>query len=65
MEKAFLLDFGSGQLTTFMFILSYEVGSYKPTILKVHPLISRITAHAKMPGRMEHSIISIIQMNGA
>ena len=41
---------------------------YKPTILKVHPTISGITAHATMQGRLEHSIISfllqaLIQMN--
>jgi len=29
-----------------MFILSYEAGFYKPTVLKVPPPISRITAHA-------------------
>jgi len=38
-----------------MFILSYEAGFYKPTILKV---ISRITAYATMPGRLELSINS-------
>ena len=69
-ETTFLLDFGPGQLTSFMFILSYEAGFYKPTILKVHPPISGITAHATMPGRLEQSIISLcfmllIQMNGA
>jgi hypothetical protein len=31
--------------------------NYKTTILKVHPPISGITAHATMPARMEHSII--------
>jgi hypothetical protein len=29
------MDFGPGQLISFMFILSYEAGLYKPTILKV------------------------------
>jgi hypothetical protein len=66
----FLLDFGPGQLTSFMFIHNYEAGLYKLTVLKVHPLIIRITAHATMPGRLENSIISfcfvlLIQMNGA
>jgi hypothetical protein len=41
-----------------MFILSYEAGFYKSTILKVHPPISGITAHATMPGRLKHSIFS-------
>jgi hypothetical protein len=63
-----LLDFGPGQLTSFMFILSYEAGFYKPTVHKVPPPISGITAHATMPGRLEHFIVSfcsrlLIQMN--
>ncbi len=33
-----LLDFGPVQLTSFMFILSYKGGFYKPTVLKV-PLV--------------------------
>jgi hypothetical protein len=41
-----------------MFILSYEAGFYEPTIPKVYPPISGITAHAAMPGKLEHSIIS-------
>ena len=53
-----VLDFGPGQLTSFMFILCYEAGFYKPTVLKIHPPISGITAHATMPGSLEHSIIS-------
>jgi hypothetical protein len=32
------------------FILSYEAGFYKPTVLKVHPPFCRITAYATMPG---------------
>jgi hypothetical protein len=36
----------------------YEIGFYKLTVLKVHPPISRITAHAAMPGRLEHSNIA-------
>jgi hypothetical protein len=57
-------------LTSFMFILSYEVGFYKPTVHKVHPNIGGITAHATMPSWLEHSIINfcsrlLIQMNGA
>jgi hypothetical protein len=32
------------------FILSYEAGFYKPTVLKVHPPFRRITAYATMPG---------------
>ncbi len=35
----FTLDFGPGQLASFMFILSYEA-VYKPAVLKVHPPIS-------------------------
>ncbi len=31
-ETTFLLDFGPGQLTSFMFILSYEAGFYRPTV---------------------------------
>ncbi len=63
-----LLDFG--QLTSFMFILSYEAEFYKPTVLKVHPPNSRISAHATLPGRLKHIIISfcsrlLIQMNNA
>ena len=44
----------------FMFILSYEAGCYKLTVLKVHPLISGIIAQATMPRRLEHSIIFFI-----
>jgi hypothetical protein len=33
-----LLDFGPVQLASFMFILSYKGGFYKPTVLKV-PLV--------------------------
>jgi hypothetical protein len=32
------------------FTHSYEAGFYKPTVLKVHPPICRITAYATMPG---------------
>jgi hypothetical protein len=32
------------------FILSYEAGFCKPTVLKVHPSFCRITAYATMPG---------------
>jgi hypothetical protein len=32
------------------FILSYEAGFYKPTVLKVHTPFCRITAYATMPG---------------
>ncbi len=50
--------------------LVMKLDFYKPTVLKVHPPISRITAHATIPGRLKHSIISscfrfFIQMNGA
>jgi hypothetical protein len=31
----------------------------KPTYLKVYPPIGGITAHATMPKRLEHSIISV------
>jgi hypothetical protein len=54
------LDFGLGRLTSSMLILIYEAGFYKPTILKVHPPISRITAHVTMPVRLEHSIIYFV-----
>jgi hypothetical protein len=40
----------------------YEAGFYKPTILKVHPPVNGITAHATMPGRLEHSMISFCFM---
>ena len=52
-----LYDFCTGQQTSFMFILRYEAGFYKPTIFKVHLPISRVTAYATMPSRLEHSII--------
>ncbi len=42
----FLLDFGLGQLASFMFIFSYKARFYMPNIIKVHPPISRITACA-------------------
>jgi hypothetical protein len=47
-----------------------KLGFYKPTVLKVPLPISRITAHATRPGRLEHSMISfcfmlLIQINGA
>jgi hypothetical protein len=32
------------------FILSYEAGFYKPTVLKVHPPFCMITSYATMPG---------------
>jgi hypothetical protein len=32
------------------FILSYEAGFYKPTVLKLHPPFCRIIAHATVPG---------------
>jgi hypothetical protein len=45
----FFLEFGPGKRTCFNFILSYEAGFYKPTILKLHPPLCRITAHATVP----------------
>jgi hypothetical protein len=48
--KEFNFHFGPGQLTSIMYILSYEAGF----LLANHPLsasISRIAAHAAMPGR--------------
>jgi hypothetical protein len=42
-KNHFLLDFGPGQLTCFMFILSYEAGFYKSIALKVNPPICRVT----------------------
>ncbi len=47
-SKVFM-DFGSGQLTSFMFILSYEAGFNKPTMLKVDTPISKIKEHVTMP----------------
>ncbi len=41
-----------------MFILSYDAVFYKPTVLKVHPPINGITAHATMPGRLEYSTLA-------
>jgi len=35
---------------------------HKPSVLKVHPPISRITAHAQKPGGLEHSMISFFSM---
>ena len=68
-NKTFL-NFGPGQLKSFMFILRYVAISCKPTILKAHPPISGIKAHGTMQGRLEHSFISfcskvLIQMNSA
>jgi len=51
----FFMFFCPDQLTIFMWILSDEAGFCKLTF---HPPISGITAHATMPGRLEHSIIS-------
>jgi hypothetical protein len=48
-------------MKSFMFILSYEAGFYKLTILKVHPPISGITAHTTMPGRSQHSTYLLLQ----
>ncbi len=46
-----LLDFGLGQLKSFMSIITYYAGFKRPTILKVHPPISG------MPGsRLKDSI---------
>ena len=62
----FLLGFGPGQLTNFISSIVYEVGFYKPTVLKVHPPICRITAYATMPGYFFPDIMVtwLIQMNG-
>jgi hypothetical protein len=49
------LDFGPGQLTSFMLNLRCEAGFFKPTVLIVHHPISGIKAHVTMPGRLEHS----------
>jgi hypothetical protein len=63
----FFLEFGPGQLTSLHFILSYKAGFYKPTTLKVHPPICRITAHATVPGYFSTILASMIllQINGA
>jgi len=42
-------------------MLSYEAVFYELTVLKVHPPISGITAHATMPGLN----LFLLQMNGA
>jgi hypothetical protein len=47
--------FGPGQLTSFHFIHSYGAGFYKPNVLKFHPPIWEITAHATMAGLTFHN----------
>jgi hypothetical protein len=42
--------------------LVMKLNFYKPTILKIHPPICGITAHATMPGGLEHSNISFCSM---
>ncbi len=37
--------------------LVMKLDFYKPTVFKVHPLISGITAHAPMPGRLEYVFV--------
>ena len=64
----FLFEFGPGQLTSFHFIHSYEIGFYNPTVLKFHPPICGITAHATMPGLLSticFAYMILIQINGA
>jgi hypothetical protein len=43
-------------LTNLHLILSYEAEFYKPTILKVHPLIC-IKAHVKLPNQLDFSSV--------
>jgi hypothetical protein len=45
-----LFEPGSGQLTGFHCISSFEAKSFKPTVFKFHPPICGVTARAKMPG---------------
>jgi len=49
-DRFFLVGIWSWLADKLHFILSYEAGFYKPTILKVHPPFCRITAYATMPG---------------
>ncbi len=46
----FVVGFWSGYLTSFRFIVGNEAGFYKPNVLKLHPPLCRITAHATVPG---------------
>ncbi len=49
--------------------LVMKMDFYKPTVFKVQPPISGITAHATMPGRLKYCIsfcsMLLIKMNGA
>ena len=65
MNTFFLFEFGPGQLTSFHFIHSYEIGFYNPTVLKFHPPICGITT---MPGLLSticFAYMILIQINGA
>jgi hypothetical protein len=44
----FLVGIRSWLADKLPFILSYEAGFFKPTILKVHPPFFRITAYARL-----------------
>ncbi len=48
-QKMFLF-FWSWLADKLHFILNYEYGFFKPTILKLHPPLCRITASARVPG---------------
>jgi hypothetical protein len=52
-----LLDFGLGQLTSYMSIITYYAGFKKPTILKAQPSICGMAARTTMPGRLKHFLI--------
>jgi hypothetical protein len=51
----------------FISSFSYEAGFYKPTVLKLHPPLCRITAHATVPGYFSTilAFLLLIQINGA
>ncbi len=51
-----LLSCGTGQLTSLIFILSYETWFYEPTILEVHTPICKIATHATIQGCLENFI---------
>jgi len=62
----FFVGFWSWLADKLHFILSYKAGFYKPTVLKFHPPLCRITAHATVPGYFSTilAFMSLIQING-
>jgi hypothetical protein len=51
----------------FISSFSYEAGFHKPTVLKLHPPLCRITAHATVPGYFSTilAFMLLIQINDA